>query len=128
MHEHQHWDRDATLEFRCANFIGTKPQFDGPGALDMQSIMLYDSFSFSHAGNRLFRARLCSCGLRGIRREGRSLGARACLRGIGCRRLEMCITQATWLLQFPVGMAYRRVLRSSKSEHGEVEHVWGRIT
>ncbi|OAG11197.1 uncharacterized protein CC84DRAFT_1210870 [Paraphaeosphaeria sporulosa] len=98
-HEHQRWDRDDHVEFRCANLVGmsdiinhyrvaakvdyataskalcedqltaekwfapsaeyvrgagldvnTKPKFDGPGGFDVDSIMLYDSYSFSKAG------------------------------------------------------------------------------
>ncbi|KAF2444577.1 hypothetical protein P171DRAFT_494954 [Karstenula rhodostoma CBS 690.94] len=101
-HEHQRWDRDDHVEFRCANLVGmtdiinrfrvaekkdyaaaskalcedqltaekwfapsaeyvkgagldvaTKPIFDGPGGFDMDSIMLYDSYSFSEAGDQV---------------------------------------------------------------------------
>jgi hypothetical protein len=99
-HEHQRWDRDDHVEFRCANLVGmtdvyiprvraaermdyatayaalcadmhtaekyfapsaeyvkgagldaaTRPALDGPGGFDMESIMLYDSYSFAKAG------------------------------------------------------------------------------
>lgn len=99
-HEHQRWDRDDHVEFRCDNLVGmwdiinkariaenmspaqahralcedlamaeryhapsrdyikgagldvnTRPQLDGPGGFDMDSIMLYDSYSGSAAGD-----------------------------------------------------------------------------
>ena len=97
IHEHQRWDRDDYLEFRCNNLWGindsiskvtahegitsqeaaellcnnahkareydapsvpyikgdgldpaTKPQLDGPGGFDRESIMLYDSYLGSY--------------------------------------------------------------------------------
>lgn len=102
-HEHQRWDRDDSLEFRCINIAGmsetieryrvaenadyetalkalckdpatatnwsapsldfikgggldvaTKPQLDGPGGLDMESIMLYNSWDFSQTDRQRY--------------------------------------------------------------------------
>jgi hypothetical protein len=99
-HEHQRWDRDDHVVFRCHNLVGmtdvyiphvrvaekmdyataykalcedmktaekyfapsaeyvkgagldvnTKPKLDGTGGFDMESIMIYDSYSFAKAG------------------------------------------------------------------------------
>ncbi|KAJ4345254.1 uncharacterized protein N0V89_011384 [Didymosphaeria variabile] len=101
IHEHQRWDRDDHVEFRCDNLVGmwdkintahvaekispaqahralcedlamahkyhapsqdyikgaglnvnSQPRLDGPGGFDMDSIMLYDSYSSSEAGDQ----------------------------------------------------------------------------